>query len=126
MPEVPAPADWGPHQPVVRQLLGAILTADRALVAGDAAAARAALERPVVWREVEVQSAARLAAAHLETRAVTPAERFAKRVGLAFFRDAMNRQPGIRRELFLPGLTWEAARLVELDARAAAWLDDRG
>ncbi len=126
MPETPAPADWGPHQPVVRQLLGAIRVADRALLAGDAAAARAALERPAVWREVEVQSAARLAAAHLETRAATPAERFAKRVGLAFFRDAMNRQPGMRRELFLPGLTWDAARLAELDDRAATWLDDRG
>ena len=92
MPQVPAPADWGPHQPagrgphqpagrgpqqpagrgpqqpVVRQLLGAIRTADRALAAGDAAAARTALERPVV----------------------------------------------------------DAAGLAELDARAAAWLDDRG
>ncbi len=126
MPEVPAPADWGPRQPVVRQLLGAVRTADRALAAGDAGAARVALERPVVWREAEVQSAARLAAAHLETRAVTPAERFAKRVGLAFFRDAMNRPPEIRRELFLPGLTWDAERLAELDARAGAWLDDRG
>ncbi len=55
MPEAPAPADWGPHQPagqgpqqpVVRQLLGAILTADRARLAGDAAAARTALARPV-------------------------------------------------------------------------------
>ncbi len=67
-----------------------------------------------------------MAAAHLETRAATPAERFAKRVGLAFFRDATRRRPEIRRELFLPGLTWNAERLAELDARAAAWLDDRG
>ena len=37
-----------------------------------------------------------------------------------------SRQSGIRRELFLPGLTWDAARLAELDAHAAAWLDDGG
>ena len=51
---------------------------------------------------------------------MTPAERFAKRVGLAFFCDAMRRRPEIRREIFLPGLTWDAERLAELDARPGA------
>ncbi len=125
MPETPVPGDWSPDQPLVRQLVGAIRTADRALAAGDAGAARAALERPVLWRAVEVQSAARLAVAHLRTgeSAVTAGDRFNRRLGLAFFLDAVGRESGDRREILLAGLSWDSERLEELEDRARAWLD---
>ncbi len=74
MADPPAPADWAPTQPVARQLLGAVLTADHALAAGDHEAAIEALERPLVWQQGEVQTAARLAAAYLASAAESPAE----------------------------------------------------
>jgi len=120
-----AAREWGPGQPLVRQLLGAISTADRALEAGDATAALATLDRPAVWQGAEVQSAARLAAASLETTPRTPAERFRKRLALAFFCDLHGRKSSdLRRELLLPGLAWDQPQLERIEQRARAWLDE--
>lgn len=55
---------------------------DRALEVGDDEAARAALERPLLWEASELQSAACLAEIYLRTR---EAVRFRKRQALAFF-----------------------------------------
>lgn len=52
--------------PLIHQLLGAIQTAEHALASGLAAQALATLNHPAAWITAEVQSAARLAAAHLE------------------------------------------------------------
>jgi len=51
---------------------------------------------------------------------VSPAQRFAKRLGLALFCDATRRRPEIGRQLCVLVLTWDATRLADLDARAAA------
>ncbi len=124
MADPPEPEEWGPGQPPIRQLMGATRVADRALASGDAAAARAALERPVVWEEVEKQSAARLAAAYLETTAATAEERFCKRHALAFFRQVLSLESPFKKPIFFPGPKWERARLTELDERARAWLEE--
>ncbi len=119
MAEVPA-REWRPDQPLVRQLLGAIKTADSALAAGDPAAAIAALERPVAWRTVESQTAGRLAAAYLAApEPADAASRYRRRLALAFFLQAFGAGP----EILLPGLSWEKERLEELAGRIRAWLD---
>ncbi len=121
-PELP---DWSHHRPLIHRFVRAIAAADRALAGGDAAAAAAALERPFVWRQVEVQTAARLAAAYLATpdRQGDAAARFEKRLALAFFRHAMSRPRGEGKNLPLAGVSWDRERLAELDRRAKAWLD---
>ncbi|MCP4656474.1 MAG: hypothetical protein GY856_13765 [bacterium] len=121
-----AASEWGPDQPLVRQLLGAIRTADRALEAGDAAAALATLDCSAVWQGSEMQSAARLAAASLETTPRNPAERFRKRLALAFFCDLHGiRHQLVRKELQLPGLAWDQPQLERIEQRARAWLDEQ-
>ncbi|MCP4655416.1 MAG: hypothetical protein GY856_08355, partial [bacterium] len=129
MSDPPEPEEWGPDQPLVRQIAGAIRTADRALSADDPEAALAALDRPPLWRALEVQSAARLAEAWLRVpvAAGSPgvaAERFRKRLGLALFCHLYENGPPVYRGLDLPGLGWESSRLAEIARRAHAWLSD--
>ncbi len=123
MAESPEPEEWAVDKPVMRQLLGALRTADQALERGDPEAALEVLERPLIWRTVEVQSAARLAAAHLELDDSRPAGRYRQRLALAFFLDVHHRDTGERREILLPDLSWERERLDELEERVTAWLD---
>ncbi len=123
MSDPPEPYEHGPNQPVVRQLLGAIRLADRALADGDPAAALAAVDRRVVWHQAEPQSAGRLAAAYLEISVSDPAERFRKRLALALFEHACQAEKRRLAELFLPGLSWDEARLADVAHRARAWFE---
>ncbi len=116
----------GPDQRLVRQVVGAIRTADAALTAGDLESARQALVRRAVWQASEVQSAARLAELYLRTpdEGLATAERFRKRLVLAFYCDLQEKGDFLaRRNLDLPGLAWEKTRLEEIAGRAQAWLD---
>ncbi len=124
MAGVPRPAAWDRRQPLVRQLLGAIRIADRALAAGDLEAARAAVRRPAVWRGEELQSLARMTRIFLDTPTPSPRERFFKRHALALFR-VLHRDGRMSRrwQILLPGLTWEEDRLDDLAERAGAWLE---
>ncbi len=123
MEDPPRPEEWGPAEPFGRQLLGAVRTADAALRAGEAEAARRAIDHPIVWREEELQSAARLASVYLDTPAVKPGERFRKRLALAFFRHVWSRKEVfLRHELPLPEVRWDALRLEDLARRSARWL----
>ncbi|MEE8523238.1 MAG: hypothetical protein V3T72_04845 [Thermoanaerobaculia bacterium] len=124
MAAAPEASEWDVDQPVVRQLLGSVKTADRALERGDPEAALEVLERPLIWRTVEVQSAARLAAAHLDAGGGNPVARYRRRLALAFFLDAFHREAGERREILLPDLSWDRERLLELEMRARDWLSD--
>ncbi|MCP3962846.1 MAG: hypothetical protein GY719_33830 [bacterium] len=124
MSDPPEPHEWSSDQPLVRQILGVILVADRALAEGDAAAALAALDRPPVWHAAEVQSAARLAAAYLQTTTSNAGERFRKRLALAFYRHLYRGRERAFREMLFPGVTWDDARLAEVDESAGAWLGD--
>ncbi len=126
MADPPAPGDWEPGQPTVRRLVGAVRTADRVLAAGDPAAALAALERPDVRWQQELQIAARRTAAYLETRSRTGAERFTERVALAFYVQLRNTDSYLRHNLFLPGLSWDEERLAELEERASDRLEELG
>lgn len=100
-----------------------ILAADRCLEAGDSAGAIAALDHALMWRAEELQSAARLAAAYLES----PVESFAKWLALAALggiRHALS--GGDAHDLPLGERTWEKYRLDELERRAGEWLDSVG
>ena len=123
MSDPPEPHEHGLDQPVVRQLLGAIRLADRALAAGDPAAALAAVDRRVVWHQAEPQSAGRLAAAYLELSVSDPGERFRKRLALALFEHALQAEERKLVNVFLPGLSWDEARLTEVGRRARACLE---
>jgi tetratricopeptide (TPR) repeat protein len=122
MAEEPEAGEWGIDQPVMRQLLGTLRSADRALERGDPEAALEVLERPLIWRTVEIQCAARLAAAHLAIGGDGAAVRYRRRLALAFFLEARDREGGDRREILLPDLSWERERLDELESRAREWL----
>ena len=122
MSDPPRPGEWSVDQPLIRQLLGAIRTADRARRDGDLAAARAAVDRPVVWAFREIQSFGRLAAAVLESPARTPAERFHKRLVLNRF-CWLGGPWGYRVRLQLPGVTWGKEEVRSVARRARAWLE---
>lgn len=120
----PKPAAWDHRRPLVRQLLGAIRTADRAIEAGDADAALSAVRRPTVWRNEELQSTARMARVFLGTPAPSPRERFFKRHALALFRAVHAQGRRSRRwQIFLPDLSWQEDRLDKLADDAEAWLE---
>ncbi len=121
MADPPAADEWSSDQPMVRQHLGAIRTANRALEAGDPEAALAALDRPVFWQIGEIQILARLATAYLETPARSEAERFGKRYTFAYFRENLrNRVHG--RHIRLPGVTWDDDRILRIEERILDWL----
>ncbi len=107
-----------PGRSGVCQLVTMIRQADRALEAGDDEAARAALERPLLWQACELQSAARLAEIYLRN---PEADRFRKRQALAFFRNVYDPGNGST-YLSLSGLGWETSRLDEVAERARVWL----
>ncbi len=124
MSDPPEAAEWGPDQPVLCRLLGAIRTADAARSAGDLDAALAALDRPFVWAASEFQSLGRLAVSVLEAPAATPAERFRKRLVLAHFcRLFEGRRPVSSRVIELPGLSWDREKLGGVAERGRAWLE---
>ena len=126
MSDPPRAKDWAPHQPLVRQLLGAIRTADSALDAGDPEAARAALDRAALWRADELQSSARLARAWLGISAQDPRACFRKRLALARFLHLHQERGFPWPAIEMPGLSWGAERLARVAERAAAWLEGSG
>jgi hypothetical protein len=119
MASPPAPWEWGPAQPLVRQLVGAIRTADHALATGDVALARAALDRPATWWAAEVQGLARLASLELDDASAS--RTWLRRAALSAFLEA-HRRPADRRDLPVPGAAWPRARLDGLAHRAMDWL----
>jgi len=118
----PAPEEWGPDQPLVRQVVGAMRVADRALAAGELEAARAALDRSAIYRAKELFSTARLADVYLRIR-VAPSDRFRKRQALALYCYVYSGEEIGPRKLDVLGLGWEKSRLKEIAERAHAWLD---
>jgi hypothetical protein len=110
-------------EPVVVQLLARIAEADARWTAGDAEGTLALLDRGVVWQAREVQSLARLCEAFLAIDRPRPAYRMRKAMGLAMFLEAHGRPALEARSLLVPRATWGAARLADLAARGAAWLD---
>jgi hypothetical protein len=115
--------DLAPDRPMAAQLVAVILAADARLAAGDPAGAIAVLERPLTWDLREVHSLCRLAAAHLELEAGTPAARFRKALALATFVECVDDAViANRREGLAPGLSWSEDRIQALLSASIAWL----
>lgn len=118
---LPDDAEASPAQRLVR----AIRRADQRAAADDLDGVIAELDVPLVWQEDELQSTARLCAAHL-SRPPAPADeagRFRVALLLANFLAFLQGDP--RRDLPLPepGARWGRARLLELGRLAEAWLE---
>jgi hypothetical protein len=111
--------------PTLAQLAADARAADACLACGDPAGALAALSNEYYWEAGDVQLYARMAEAHLGIAPRNLRERFRKIMVLAKFVEAHEEvDPERRREMPLPGGTWDRARLDALAARARAWLDD--
>jgi tetratricopeptide (TPR) repeat protein len=123
LPDPSVPEQWGPDQPVLRQLLGAINAADVCLAGGEAEGAIRASGRAAVLVGGELQSLARLAEAHLRCEAHAGAEHFAKVLALVTFVGvAENKHHERRCDLPIPGAQWGDERIAGLVRRASAWL----
>ncbi len=135
MSDPPEPAEWGPDQPPLRRLLGAIRTADAARRAGDVAAGLAALDQRLVWAFSELQSFGRFAAlalqrplggrgGDLQWPAPTEAERFHKRLVLAHFCRFFGDWKEPSRVLEMPGFALDREEVERVAERARAWLEE--
>jgi hypothetical protein len=131
-PLLSSPSDSDPPAPVtpkvpLAQLVEDVYAADRCLARGDAAGARAALSSDHYWIYGELQIFARMAEAELGLVPVRLRDRFQKILRLACFVEAHEeKDPEERREMPIPGATWDRARLDELADRARAWLEGAG
>jgi hypothetical protein len=99
-----------------------IASADTAFGRGDAAAARRALDCPLVWEAAEVQSSARLAEAYLrEEEAGGTCDRFRMGLALLSYCEQFAMRSTYRyREMPVPRAAWSAERLASLAAKARA------
>jgi hypothetical protein len=111
----------------LRELISAIRIADAHLVTGDPHGAIRALDIDAVWAAKEVQSLARLAEALLLAGPAWGRDHIRAVLALGAFCDAAaEAEPMLRRELPVPGATWEPARLRDLVERAKKWLETEG
>ncbi len=117
-PDAEPDADGSP----LRQLVRVCRLADQHMARGDAGAARDVLDRSVVHVRLELESAARLAEAHLAHAPRTPVETLAKLEALSRIAGYDPQRP--RAWSQIPGLGWDTVRLAALAARARAWLDE--
>lgn len=122
LPAAPTPTNWAPDQPPRNQLLGAIEAADRCLSRGDALAAVKALERWAVFEADELQSAARLAEAHLQYSGAEPEERFRRAIALTYFL-GLRASEARRWNVPLGNAAWDDARVDDVARRASEWLE---
>jgi hypothetical protein len=116
----PLPADWwGSEAPLLRQLRGAVATADDHMAAGDPRAALQALRRRAVTQASELQSQARLAAAWLAVDAGPRYAMFDKAIALARFVALAAREHAIDLPI---AAAWSRDRLAALADQAQHWL----
>jgi hypothetical protein len=114
-------ADWGPGQPLFRQLAGALRVADECLERGDHAGARRAADHPLMWLRRELQLLARLAVAWLGHEPRDEIERQRKLfVLMTFVREWSGRPCSVpyrwRR--------WDAKALAAVQERVRDFLND--
>jgi hypothetical protein len=116
----PLPADWwGSEAPLLRQLRGAVATADDQMAAGDPRAALQALRRRAVTQASELQSTARLAAAWLAIDAGPRYAMFDKAIALARFVALAAREHAIDLPI---ADAWSRDRLAAVADLAQHWL----
>lgn len=123
LPDPLPDAWWGPGATLVRQLRGAIASADRLTAAGQSGAALEVMRRRAVTGNQELQSAARLAAAWLAVAPDGTDDRFSAAIALArFVALAAARAPGPPvLDLPVEG-AWSRDQLASLAERAEQWL----
>ncbi|HEX8114851.1 MAG TPA: hypothetical protein VF516_44275, partial [Kofleriaceae bacterium] len=123
LPDPLPDAWWGPGASLVRQLRGAIASADRLTAAGQPGAALEVMRRRVVTGNPELQSAARLAAAWLAVAPRSTDDCFSAAIALArFVALAAGRAPGPPAlDLPIEG-AWSRDQLTSLAERAKQWL----
>jgi hypothetical protein len=114
---------WGPGASFVRQLRGAIASADRVTAAGQPRAALDVMRRRVVTGHRELQSSARLAAAWLAVAPSCTNDCFSAAIALArFVRLATTGTLGFPAlDLPIEG-AWSREQLTSLAERAQQWL----
>jgi hypothetical protein len=118
LPDPLPDAWWGPGSSLVRQLRGAIASADRLTAAGQPRAALDVMRRRAVTANQQLQSAARLAAAWLAVDPGCTNDRFSAAIALArFVRLPADRAP----DLPIEG-AWSPDQLTSLAERAERWL----
>ncbi|HEX3474679.1 MAG TPA: hypothetical protein VHT91_06530 [Kofleriaceae bacterium] len=123
LPDPLPDAWWGPAASLVRQLRGAIASADRLTAAGQPRAALDVMRRRVVTAHRELQSAARLAAAWLAVSPSRNDDRFCAAIALARFNGLVARRAPGPSVLDLPiEGAWTRDQLTSLAERAAQWL----
>jgi hypothetical protein len=121
----PVPDPLAPATEVssLAQLAEDARAADRCLARDDAAGALAALSGERYWTYGDVQLLARMAEAQLRLAPRRGHARFQKVMTLArFVEEHDEKDPEQRREMPIPGATWDRARLDEVAERARAWL----
>jgi hypothetical protein len=128
----PSPGDAGaedapPSGLPLTELVWAVHAADACLDGGDPEGALAALDPRRFDTRDEVQVLARRAEAWLRLAPTSGPRRFTKIVTLAALVEAHAGLPWAKRkEMPIPGATWDRARLDDLVRRASAWLDALG
>lgn len=123
LPEPLRETDWGPGQPLIRRLHGAVVTADLCLVRGDAKGAIRALDRRPVWMAREVQALGRLTEAWLQRTPQGGPERFRKYLSVLAFAEALVAlSQDCRNQLPYPGRTFSLERLEGIRKRGIEWL----
>jgi hypothetical protein len=107
----------------VDSLVAAIRDADAALAAGKPREARACLSSFSALMRREIQSSARLAAAHLAMEPASASELLEARFCLARFVGLFDRDSNDTLILPPPMQTWRGKHLEDLGERARSWLD---
>jgi hypothetical protein len=112
------------NKPAAHPFGAALAEAERQRARGNLAKARAALDRPVIWRTPELQSWARLVEAYLAEQPTDPAARFRMSKAMAQYLAlrAGRSKPGEQVGDLPLADRWDESRLAELERRAAEWL----
>jgi hypothetical protein len=124
LPDPLEPSNWDESHSDLRQLHGAIQTADACLARGDPAGAIEVMDRDAVWSRRELCSTARLAEAYLGRMPTRSVEVLKMSVALSTFLDRLGTGDEPRgQSLDLPDHVLSRETLADLARRCEAWLD---
>jgi len=120
---------WDRRAHAAAALRDALERADGAVEAREWTRVIDILDHPVVWREMEPHTLARLAEAWLRHREDTRETAYRKRIALAAFvarQQALDRGESPGPEFLLSRVHWRRRRLADIARRATSWLERQG
>jgi hypothetical protein len=117
LPDPLPESHFGPEQPLMQQIYGAIHTADRCLEAGDPRGALLALDRNAVYTTGEIQSTIRLASAWLQVEPVNEAEGLRRRMCLLRLLFSLQSVESHRYQIPLRCKIWSGEEIMALSER---------